>query len=99
MHPLTPSFVPHTDPLIPPPLAPPHPVHLVTLPEHDCSYLPGRRARTRALLASQMSCGTFRAFMAAGYRRIRGIVFQSVSTSCRAWMPSRVRFHPRETVA
>jgi len=66
------------------------PVRLTVLPEHPCSYLPPRPARTRALWAEQMPAETYRAFMDAGFRRAGRVIYQPVCSRCRACQPIRI---------
>ena len=69
---------------------PPARVRLVTLPAHDCPYLPGRRATSRAFLASSMAPEVYHAFMDAAFRRSGRLVYQPICAGCRACMPIRV---------
>src|SRR5437868_7375467 len=52
-----------------PNLPPPVDVRLVTLPAHDCSYLSGRTAISRAFYASRLPAELYHDFMDAGFRR------------------------------
>jgi leucyl-tRNA---protein transferase len=70
----------------PPPVA----VRLAVLPEHECSYLPGRVARSRAFVASRMPAEVYHAFMDAGFRRSGRFVYQPICGGCRACLPLRV---------
>jgi leucyl-tRNA---protein transferase len=74
----------------PPPVA----VRLAVLPEHECSYLPGRVARSRAFVASRMSPGVYHEFMDAGFRRSGRLVYQPICGGCRACLPLRVPVAP-----
>lgn len=70
--------------------AAPVPVRLVTSPDHACSYLPGRMARTRALWAASMPGELYHRFMDAGFRRSGKVIYQPVCAGCRACVPLRV---------
>ena len=65
-------------------------VRLVVLPEHACSYLPGRRSVNRAFMAGKMPGEVYHRFMDAGFRRSGKLVYQPVCPGCRACMPLRV---------
>ncbi len=69
---------------------PPVDVSLLVLPEHECSYLPGRKSTSRALLAERMQGETYHQFMNAGFRRSGKLVYQPVCSGCRACVPLRV---------
>jgi arginyl-tRNA--protein-N-Asp/Glu arginylyltransferase len=80
-----------------PALPPPVKVHLVTLGQHPCSYLPGQVATSRALLAEQMPPELYHRFMDAGFRRSGRLLYQPVCAGCRECRPVRVpvdRFRP-----
>lgn len=83
-----------------PPLPPPTRVHLATLPEHDCPYLPGRLATSRAFFASTLSPELYHRYMDAGFRRSGRVVYQPTCPTCRACVPIRVpvdRFVPSKS--
>ncbi len=70
---------------------PPVRVSLVTLGEHDCPYLPGRRAMSRALWVSgAMEAGVYHRFMDAAFRRSGRLLYQPICAGCRACMQIRV---------
>jgi arginyl-tRNA--protein-N-Asp/Glu arginylyltransferase len=69
---------------------PPVNVPLVVLPEHDCSYLPGRQALSRAFMVGRMPGEMYHALMDAGFRRSGKLVYQPVCPGCRACVPLRV---------
>lgn len=71
-------------------LPPPRTVPLFALPPHDCSYLPGRAARSRGFLCERMPGELYHAFMDAGFRRSGRLVYQPVCDACRACRPLRV---------
>ncbi len=80
-----------------PALPPPVDVHLTVLPEHDCPYLPPRRATTRALMASRVSPEIYHDFLDAGFRRSGKLIYQPICNGCRRCVPIRVpvdRFKP-----
>src|SRR5690348_10722835 len=70
--------------------APPYPVRLVVVPDHACSYFPGRVARTRAFAASSMPGELYHRFMDAGFRRSGSVIYQPVCGGCRSCVPLRV---------
>jgi leucyl-tRNA---protein transferase len=72
------------------PLAPPHSIRLTTLPEHDCSYLPGKRAASRAFYADRLAPGVYHDFMDAGFRRSGKVIYQPTCAHCQACVPLRV---------
>jgi arginine-tRNA-protein transferase len=79
---------------------PPVRARLMTLPPHECPYLPGRLARNRAFLAERLEPATYDRFMDAGFRRSGQVIYQPVCHGCRACVPIRVpvdRFHPSKT--
>ncbi len=73
-----------------PPLSPPVPVRLTTLPSRPCPYLPGRQSTTRAFLAERMPGSVYDRFMDAGFRRSGTMIYQPACASCRACVPLRV---------
>jgi leucyl-tRNA---protein transferase len=73
-----------------PALPPPVGVRLDVLPEHPCSYLPGRAARFRVLWAQNMPGEVYHGFMDAGFRRSGRLIYQPICTGCRACLPIRV---------
>ena len=80
-----------------PALPPPVDVRLTILPEHDCPYLPPRRAITRALMASRIPPAMYHDFLDAGFRRSGKLIYQPICRGCRRCIPIRVpvdRFKP-----
>lgn len=69
---------------------PPADVRLLVLPEHDCSYLPGRRSISRAFMTQRMPPEVYHRFMDAGFRRSGKLVYQPVCAGCRECVPLRV---------
>jgi arginine-tRNA-protein transferase len=65
-------------------------VPLHVFPDHDCSYLPGRRAATRGLFVDRMPGEMYHRFMDAGFRRSGKLVYQPVCRGCRACVALRV---------
>ena len=65
-------------------MAPPVKVPLTVVPEHECAYLPGRLACTRAFACSQMPAELYHDFMDAGFRRSGAIIYQPICRKCRA---------------
>src|SRR4051794_22980680 len=65
-------------------------VPLVTVPEHECSYLAGRLSQTRAFLVSRMPGLVYHALMDAGFRRSGKFVYQPICRGCRACVPIRI---------
>ena len=65
-------------------------MRLTTLADHPCPYLPGRVARTRGFVASEMPADVYRAFMDAGFRRSGDFFYQQVCRSCRQCLQLRV---------
>jgi arginine-tRNA-protein transferase len=80
------SFSASHYPTPPPPLG----VPLTVFPQHDCSYLPGRRSVSRGLLVGQMPGQTYHWFMDAGFRRSGKLLYQPMCPGCRACMSLRV---------
>jgi len=79
------------------PLAPPVSVRLTTLPSHDCNYLPGRVATTRAFRAANLPADLYHEFMDAGFRRSGNVIYQPICADCQECIPLRVpvdRFAP-----
>lgn len=72
------------------PLAPPVPVRLTTLPSHDCNYLPGRLATTRAFRTDNLPAELYHEFMNAGFRRSGDVIYQPICASCHQCIPLRV---------
>jgi arginyl-tRNA--protein-N-Asp/Glu arginylyltransferase len=70
---------------------PPVPVRLTVLPDHPCSYLPGRVATSRALFAAGLPPELYHRFMDAGFRRSGKLIYQPICRGCRACLPLRVR--------
>ena len=70
--------------------APPIGIRLTVLPEHPCSYLPGRMARSRSFWAEEMPPEVYQRFMNAGFRRSGKLVYQPICTGCRECLPIRV---------
>ena len=77
--------------LAPPPLPPPRNIRLITLPAHDCNYLPGRQARSRAFMARRLDPSLYHQLMDAGFRRSGQLIYQPICPTCRACVPLRVR--------
>jgi arginine-tRNA-protein transferase len=73
-----------------PALAPPIKVPLVIVPDHACSYLPGRLARTRAFATRSLPGQIYHQFMDAAFRRSGTIFYQPVCAGCRQCIPIRV---------
>lgn len=65
-------------------------VPLVTLPAHECPYLPDRRATSRAFYTHQLTADVYHDFMDAGFRRSGKVVYQPVCQGCRRCLPIRV---------
>lgn len=61
-----------------------------TGPEHDCSYLPGLRARSRAFHADYLPGPFYQALMDQGFRRSGNVFYAMDCASCRACVPLRV---------
>lgn len=79
---------------------PPGGVRLTVLPDHPCSYIPGRMARSRALWAERMAPLVYQRFMDAGFRRSGKLIYQPICSGCRACLPLRVpvkTFKPDKT--
>lgn len=70
--------------------SPPVRLPLVESPEHPCSYLPGRTARSRAFWARHLPGDLYHQFMDAGFRRSGLVVYQPTCAGCRACLPIRV---------
>lgn len=75
---------------LPPPLPPPITIHLTTLPQRPCPYLPDRMATNRAFLAPNLSPDLYHDFMDAGFRRSGSLIYQPVCAGCRQCIPLRV---------
>jgi arginyl-tRNA--protein-N-Asp/Glu arginylyltransferase len=71
-------------------LPPPVPVHLHVLPDHDCPYLPGRIATSRAFMVSDAPGEVYHEFMDAGFRRSGRMIYQPICRGCRACLQIRV---------
>jgi leucyl-tRNA---protein transferase len=69
---------------------PPADIRLTVLPEHRCSYLPDRVARSRAFWAEQLSPHLYHQLMNAGFRRSGKVVYQPICSGCRACLPIRI---------
>jgi leucyl-tRNA---protein transferase len=69
---------------------PPASVPLLVLPEHDCTYLPGRRSTSRGFIVGRVPGETYHRFMDAGFRRSGRLVYQPVCNGCRACVSLRV---------
>jgi leucyl-tRNA---protein transferase len=83
-----------------PSFPPPVNISLVTLPSHDCSYLPGRLATSRAFYADELSSQLYHELMDAGFRRSGRIIYQPICRGCRQCLPIRVpvdRFVPNKS--
>jgi arginine-tRNA-protein transferase len=83
-----------------PALSPPVKVRLVTVPEHPCPYLAGRKEQTRALLAERLPGALYHRFMDAGFRRSGEVLYQPVCRGCRQCISIRVpvaRFRPSKS--
>jgi arginine-tRNA-protein transferase len=83
-----------------PAFPPPTDVPLTVLPEHDCPYLPPRRATTRGLLASRIPADLYHDFLDAGFRRSGKLIYQPICRGCRQCVPIRVlvdRFQPSKS--
>jgi arginine-tRNA-protein transferase len=59
-------------------------------PEHDCVYLPRRRAITRAFRIDELPPSLYHDFMDAGFRRSGRVIYQPICSGCRACLPIRV---------
>jgi len=70
--------------------APSYRVPLVTVPERECSYLPGRPAQTRAFWAERLHEEVYHNFLLAGFRRSGRVIYQPICRGCRACLPIRV---------
>jgi arginyl-tRNA--protein-N-Asp/Glu arginylyltransferase len=73
------------------PIPPPVAIRLTTLPPHDCNYLPGRVAVTRAFWIDEMPGAMYHKFMDAGFRRSGTVVYQPACPNCQGCVPMRVR--------
>ena len=85
---LPPSSLPQSCPW--PALPPPRRIPLATLPEHPCSYLPGRMMLNRGFLCDQMPAGLYLELMNAGFRRSGTFIYQPICSHCRECQPIRV---------
>lgn len=63
---------------------------MTVLPEHECSYLPNRRATSRAVLTSRLPPLLYHDLMDAGFRRSGKLIYQPVCRGCRECRPIRV---------
>jgi arginine-tRNA-protein transferase len=70
---------------------PPVQVPLTVLGDHECSYLPGKIATSRAILASGLSAELYHQFMDAGFRRSGRLIYQPICRGCRNCLPIRVK--------
>jgi arginyl-tRNA--protein-N-Asp/Glu arginylyltransferase len=80
-----------------PSIPPPANIPLVTLPSHDCSYLPGRIATSRAFYSHELSPELYHDLMDCGFRRSGKVIYQPICAGCRECQSIRVlvdRFHP-----
>jgi leucyl-tRNA---protein transferase len=75
------------------PLPPPLPIRLTTLPSHDCNYLPGQSATTRAFRTNELPGDIYHQFMDAGFRRNGTVIYQPICADCHACVPIRVPVH------
>lgn len=73
-------------PAIPPPVK----VELLVLPEHECTYLPAREARFRAVQAGRIDPELYHDFMDAGFRRSGRMLYQPICRRCRRCVQIRV---------
>lgn len=73
-----------------PALAAPFPVEMAVMPEHECPYLPERRASLRAFWTPRMDAQVYQAFLDASFRRSGSVIYQPVCRGCRACEPIRV---------
>jgi leucyl-tRNA---protein transferase len=83
-----------------PALPAPADVRLTVLPEHDCPYLPPRRAITRGLLVGRASPEIYHDFLDAGFRRSGKLIYQPVCHGCRQCVSIRVpvdQFRPSKS--
>ena len=75
-------------------------VPLVVLADHDCAYLPGRVATSRAFFASGLPAEMYHQFMDAGFRRSGRLIYQPICRGCRSCLSLRVptdRFLPTKS--
>lgn len=63
---------------------------LALLNPHECPYLPGRVAQSRAFWADELPAELYVRFMDAGFRRSGKIVYQPTCARCRECVPIRV---------
>ncbi len=59
-------------------------------PEHDCPYLPDRRARTAAFLADQTDPEIYTELMNRGFRRSGKLIYRPACEGCDECRPLRV---------
>ena len=58
--------------------------------DHECPYLPGRIATSRAFYAPNLSGELYHQFMDAGFRRSGRLIYQPICRGCRSCLPIRV---------
>ncbi|MEM6561912.1 MAG: hypothetical protein AAF656_09935, partial [Planctomycetota bacterium] len=68
----------------------PHGITLPVLSPHDCPYLPGRTARSRAFMIDRLPPTVYDELMDAGFRRSGKLVYQPACEGCRECRPIRV---------
>ena len=86
--------------MVPPSIASPRNIPLLTLPPHECSYLPDRIAQSRGFFCSRIPGEFYHELMDAGFRRSGRLIYQPACQSCRACQPMRVpveRFQPSKS--
>ena len=72
--------------------APPARIPLTVMPDHDCAYLPGRVATSRAFWASSgLSPGLYHGLMDSAFRRSGRLIYQPICRSCRECVPIRLQ--------
>jgi arginine-tRNA-protein transferase len=62
----------------------------VALPDHDCPYLEGRIATSRAFVARSILPIVYHQLMDSGFRRSGRLIYQPVCRGCRQCVPIRV---------
>jgi arginyl-tRNA--protein-N-Asp/Glu arginylyltransferase len=83
-----------------PSFPPPVDIPLVVLPSHECSYLSGRVATSRAFYAAELSPELYHELMDCGFRRSGKVIYQPICGGCRACLPIRIevdRFAPNKS--
>ncbi|MEM8874785.1 MAG: arginyltransferase [Planctomycetota bacterium] len=68
----------------------PHGISLPVLSPHECPYLPGREARSRAFMIENLPATVYDELMDAGFRRSGKLVYQPACEGCRECRPIRV---------